>query len=99
VSVYEADPEELARRSQVLEQVARGVQAVFDEHNTRVERLGAVWGTDELGQQFASKYVPSSKEFQEYSRDLTVGVRTSVDEVVHTAERIRVTEEHNRVRR
>ncbi|HEY3506081.1 MAG TPA: hypothetical protein VGN37_25250 [Actinocatenispora sp.] len=92
---YDANPEELARRTEVLEGVAKGVKAVFDDHQARLDRIGNVWGTDELGVQFSSRYVPTSKDFTEYTHNLTVGVQTSVDEVVHTAERIKITEERN----
>jgi hypothetical protein len=92
---YEANPQELARRTKALEEVAHGVRAVIDEHNEAVERIGDCWGVDELGVQFSSKYVPSSKEFGNYTADLVTGVRTSVDAVVDTATKIQHTEHTN----
>lgn len=92
---YEANPQELARRTKALEEVARGVRAVVDQHNEAVDRIGNCWGTDTLGEQFSGRYVPSTKEFREYTDDLVTGVKTSVDAVVDTATRIQHTETTN----
>lgn len=95
MATYDADPQELARRTQVLEEVSRGVNELFEEHQTQVERIGDVWGTDEMGEQFASRYGPSSSDFNDYSHNLSLAVRTSIDAVVDTAKRIQITEHEN----
>jgi hypothetical protein len=95
MATYDADPQELARRTRILEEVSKGVNALFEEHQTQVERIGDVWGTDEMGEQFSRRYVPSSKDFNDYSHNLSLGVRTSIDAVVETARRIHITEHEN----
>lgn len=95
MTVYDANPEEMARRSQILETVATGVAKVFGDHQNRLASIGNVWGTDELGLHFAARYVPSQKQFDEFSNNVVTGVRTSVDAVVDSAHRIRVTEQNN----
>lgn len=95
MAVYDANPEEMARRTRILEAVATGVAKVFGDHQNRCASIGNVWGTDELGLQFASRYVPSQKQFDEFSGNVVTGVRTSVDAVVDSAHQIHVTEQNN----
>jgi hypothetical protein len=95
MSTYDANPQELARRTEVLHSVAKGVEAVFQEHQDRVERIGDIWGTDDMGEQFARRYVPNSKDFDDYAHHLSQGVRSSIDAVVDTARRIHITEQEN----
>ena len=95
MATYDADPQEMARRTKVLEDVSHRVYTLFEEHAARVERIGDVWGTDEMGEQFAHRYIPSRNDFNEYSHHLIVGVRTSVDAVVDSARRIQHTEHEN----
>lgn len=95
MSIYDADPQELARRTKVLEEVNKGVSAIFDGHDTAVERIGNVWGTDPMGEEFYRRYGPNAQDFYDYAHNLMLGVRTSVDAVVETARRIQRTEVDN----
>jgi hypothetical protein len=95
MGTYDADPQEMARRTAILEEVSKGVKALYDAHMAAVGAIGNVWGDDETGKAFAERYVPTQQDFVDYVHNLVLGVRSSVDAIVHTALRIHVTEQEN----